>query len=78
MQLRIFHRNFSRTAKDCTRTDKNFFFEIFENWGNSWQSLESLSCPGKDLSPLECQYGYFKFDFKIIIYHSNNLKSLQS
>ena len=31
--------------------------ETFENWGNPWQSLESLSCPGKDLSPLECQYG---------------------
>ena len=56
-----------RTAPGLVRT-----CEIFENWGNPWQSLESLSypvkdleslsCPGKDLSPLECQYG-----------HSNNL-----
>ena len=64
--------DFSRTAKDWTRT-----CEFSENWGNPWQSLESLtypvkdleslsypgkdleslSYPGKDLSPLECQYG---------------------
>ena len=51
-----------RTAPGLVRT-----CEIFENWGNPWQSLESLSypvkdleslsCPGKNLSPLECQYG---------------------
>ena len=51
-----------RTAPGLVRT-----CEVFENWGNPWQSLESysypvkdlesLSCPGKDLSPLECQYG---------------------
>ena len=62
MQLRIFHRGLLRTAPGLVRT-----CEIFENWGNPWQSLESLSypvkdleslsCPGKDLSPLECQYG---------------------
>ena len=34
MQLRIFHRNFSRTAPGLVRT-----CEIFENWGNPWQSL---------------------------------------
>ena len=59
-----------RTAPGLVRT-----CEIFENWGNPWQSLESLSypvkdleslsCPGKDLSPLECQYGYHKHFFQI-------------
>ena len=38
--------------------------------GQPGKDLESLSCPGKCLSPLECQYGYsriytFAFDMKI-------------
>ena len=49
MQLRIFHRNFSRTAKDCTRTGKNL--RNFRKLGKSlavlgilelsWQGLKS-------------------------------------
>ena len=51
--------------------------EIFENWGNPWQSLESssypvkdlksLNCPGKDLSPLECQYGKLTNSLKKVL-----------
>ena len=43
----------------CRKKDFSINCEIFENLGNPWQSLESLSCPGKDLSPLECKYGSF-------------------
>ena len=28
------------------------YMQHFENWGNPWQSLESLSCLGKDLESL--------------------------
>ena len=46
MQLRIFHRNFSRTAKDCTRSSKNL--RSFRKLGKSLAVLGilELSCQG--------------------------------
>ena len=60
----------------AVRTGKNL--RTFENWGNPWQSLESLSypvkdleslsCPDKDLSPLECHYWKLQGNLQIIAY----------
>ena len=55
MQLRIFHRNFSRTAKDCTRTGKNL--RNFRKLGKSLAVLGilELSCQGLGILELSWQ-----------------------
>ena len=55
MQLRIFHRNFSKTAKDCTSTGKNL-----RNFRKVWKSLAvlgilELSCQGLGILELSWQ-----------------------
>ena len=55
MQLRIFHRSFSRTAKDCTRTGKNL--RNVRKLGKSLAVLEilELSCQGLGILELSWQ-----------------------
>ena len=55
VQLRIFHRSFSRTAKDCTRTGKNL--RNFRNLGKSLAVLGilELSCQGLGILELSWQ-----------------------
>ena len=55
MQLRIFHRSFSRTAKDCTRTGKNL--RNFRKLGKSLAVLGGLelSCQGLGILELSWQ-----------------------
>ena len=55
MQLRIFHRNFSRTAKDCARTGKNL--RNFRKLGKSlaFLGILELSCQGLGILELSWQ-----------------------
>ena len=62
MQLQFFieiYQGLLRTGPELVRT-----YDFFEFWGNDWQCLELLSYHGKDLSPVDCQYGLSKYGNK--------------
>ena len=54
LQLRIFHRNFSRTARDCTRTGKNL--RNFRKLGKCLAVLEILELYCQGLGILELSW----------------------